>query len=214
MKPQTQANHLANAQYSLCGRERQWGAKSFVAHGLTWTQARTLQARLEKQINRFWPGPHFGDPTFSPSLRMPVFFEAGAVEPGDFVVRAVQTLALSTLMTVSIAQAVETDGLILREMSGNVLTYSGRYWVFPVSQFDAPAVQGELFQRWARHVKEQLFGQPWGFFDSAKSVGYAIRMFLKPVEIVLPSSAEVSRIIEFPVEVGGWTFDNVSEGTE
>lgn len=107
----------------------------------------------------------------------------------------------TTLMTVSIAQAVDGDGLVLKEASGNVLRYTGRYWVFPASQFDAASAEAEIMARWTRHVKEGYFGYSWGFFDNEVSVSRVLRMYLKPVPMVLPTSAGVSQILEFNVNV-------------
>lgn len=210
--PEATGMGLPNAQYNLCGRD--WGTELVVASGLDWPGAKALESRLSAEINRFWPGPHFGAPTFSPSLRMPEYEKNGNVSRGDFVVRSVETTGprilghdgssvSGTLLVVAIAHAVEEDGLLLREVSGELVKYSGRHWAFPASQFDAAAVEAELMTRWAKHLDHGYFGVPWGFFDNAASVAHVLRVHLKPVPTVWPTVADLSRIVGFPVCLDG-----------
>lgn len=216
LKPATETTGmgLQNAQYNLCGREQAWGPESVVASGLDWPGAKALESRLSVEINRFWPGPHFGAPVFTPSLRIPEYEKNGNVSRGDFVVRSVETTGprnlghdgssvSGTLLVVAIAHAVEEDGLLLREVSGELVKHSGRHWVFPASQFDAAAAEAELMTRWAKHLDHGYFGVPWGFFENAASVAHVLRMHLKPVPTVLPTVADVSRIVGFPVCLDG-----------
>jgi hypothetical protein len=205
---QPQPATLTNAQYSVYGREQHWGAESYVAHGLSLTRAKLVQTELMGKVEQFWPGPRFGAPSFNIALRMPVFEKNAVVRPGDFVARRIEvgrkpgagdSETFSNLMIVGVATSIDGANLLLRDMSGQMVEFSGPYWVFEAKQFDEKAVESELAGRWNKHVVEGRVGYSWGFFDNAGAVAAALRMHLKPIDMVLPRRGDVSRIVGFDV---------------
>lgn len=166
-----------------------------------------IQEHLERLVNQFYPHHFFSGPRFSVELRMPTFVRNGNAQVGDMILHPFSTSPVvhhgyeTRIDTHIVGQVAEVEGnqIAVFGRTGLVAIIRKPYFVFPADQFDLKAALSELQSRDRLHLEEGHFGSLYGSYHGPSDLRHVLRQYLRPLERVMPSWEEISRIIGYDV---------------